>query len=59
MKRAILFSLFAALVVFAGGDALAQTAEPTFSVNLGTGDGLTARGGMGSFAARDVAGYWG
>lgn len=44
MKRAILISLFAALVMFGAGDAFAQTAaDPTLNINLGTGDGLTAR----------------
>lgn len=44
MKRAILFSLFAALIVFGAGDAFAQqAADPTLNINLGTGDGLTAR----------------
>jgi flagellar biosynthesis protein FliP len=43
VKRAILISLFAALALFAGGDAFAQNAEPALAINLGTGDGLTAR----------------
>lgn len=44
MKRALLFSLFAALVVFGAGDAFAQqAADPTLNINLGSGDGLTAR----------------
>ncbi len=43
MKRAIVFITLALLFVFSAGDAMAQTAEPTLSVNLGTGDGLTAR----------------
>ncbi|MEQ1708986.1 MAG: flagellar type III secretion system pore protein FliP [Terricaulis sp.] len=43
VKRALLFSVFAALLVFGAGDAFAQNAEPAVSVNLGTGEGLTAR----------------
>jgi flagellar biosynthetic protein FliP len=43
VKRAILISLFAALALFAGGDAFAQDATPALAINLGTGDGLTAR----------------
>lgn len=43
MKRILFLGLVAALVVFGGGDALAQTADPTLNINLGTGDGLTAR----------------
>lgn len=43
MKRALLFTLVAALALSGAGDALAQAAEPTLNVNLGTGEGLTAR----------------
>ncbi|MEZ5996577.1 MAG: flagellar type III secretion system pore protein FliP [Hyphomonadaceae bacterium] len=43
MKRALLLGLIAAFALFAGGDAFAQNAEPALSLNLGTGDGLTAR----------------
>ncbi|WP_395645416.1 flagellar type III secretion system pore protein FliP [Terricaulis sp.] len=43
MKRAIFFSLLLAFALFAGGDAFAQNAEPALSINLGTGEGLTAR----------------
>lgn len=43
MKHAILFTLFGALALFSGGDAFAAAAEPALSINLGTGDGLTAR----------------
>ncbi|HVY86915.1 MAG TPA: flagellar type III secretion system pore protein FliP [Caulobacterales bacterium] len=44
MKRVLLTALFCALVMFAGGDAHAQAAaNPTLSINLGTGEGLTAR----------------
>lgn len=43
MKRALLISLLAAFALFGAGDAFAQNAEPALSINLGTGDGLTAR----------------
>ena len=43
MKRALLFSLVAGLVVLGAGEAFAQAAEPTLNINLGTGEGLTAR----------------
>jgi flagellar biosynthetic protein FliP len=45
VKRILFLGLVAALVVFGAGDALAQTstADPTLNINLGTGDGLTAR----------------
>lgn len=42
MKRALLFTVIAALALAGAPDALAQ-AEPTLNVNLGTGEGLTAR----------------
>ena len=42
MKRALLFSLMAAFALFGAGDAFAA-AEPALSINLGTGEGLTAR----------------
>ncbi|HVV31852.1 MAG TPA: flagellar type III secretion system pore protein FliP [Vitreimonas sp.] len=45
MKRSILIALLLGLVVFGAGDAFAQqsAANPTLNINLGTGDGLTAR----------------
>jgi flagellar biosynthetic protein FliP len=43
VKRFVLFALFAMLASLGAGDAFAQAAEPTLSINLGTGDGLTAR----------------
>ncbi len=46
MKRAILIALFASLIVFGAHDAWAQNApqgDPTLNINLGSGDGLTAR----------------
>lgn len=43
MKRALLIGLLATLALLGAGDAFAQNAEPALSVNLGTGDGLTAR----------------
>jgi flagellar biosynthetic protein FliP len=43
MKRALLLALIAAFGVFGAGDAFAQSAEPALSINLGTGEGLTAR----------------
>jgi flagellar biosynthetic protein FliP len=43
MKRAWLIALLATLALFGAGDAFAQNADPTLSVNLGTGEGLTAR----------------
>ena len=44
MKRAIFFSVLCAFALFAGGDAFAQAAaQPAVSINLGTGEGLTAR----------------
>ena len=43
MKRALLIGVLAALALLGAGDAFAQNAEPALSVNLGTGDGLTAR----------------
>jgi len=44
VKRTIVIALMLGLVVFSAGDALAQTASnPTLNINLGTGDGLTAR----------------
>lgn len=43
MKRWIAFITLALLISFSAGDAFAQAADPTLNVNLGTGDGLTAR----------------
>ncbi len=43
MKRAVLFSLFLAMALFGVGDAFAQDTAPALSINLGTGEGLTAR----------------
>ena len=46
MKRAILIALFASLIAFGAHDAWAQAApagNPTLNIDLGTGDGLTAR----------------
>jgi flagellar biosynthetic protein FliP len=43
VKRALMISLFAAVALFGAGDAFAQSADPTLNINLGTGDGLTAR----------------
>lgn len=43
MKRALLLAAFIGLALFGGGDAFAQSADPTLNINLGTGDGLTAR----------------
>ena len=43
MKRALLISLLAAVALFGAGDAFAQNADPTLNINLGAGDGLTAR----------------
>ena len=43
MKRALLISLLAAVALFGAGDASAQNADPTLNINLGAGDGLTAR----------------
>ncbi len=43
MKRALFVSVLAAFALFGAGDAFAQNAEPALSINLGTGEGLTAR----------------
>lgn len=44
MTLALRLLVFAFAVLFCmGGDAFAQTAEPAVSINLGTGEGLTAR----------------
>lgn len=38
-----LAGLFAAFALFGAGDAYAQAVEPALNINLGTGEGLTAR----------------
>ncbi len=43
MKRALPFAIVVCLALLGAGDAFAQNAEPALSLNLGTGDGLTAR----------------
>jgi flagellar biosynthetic protein FliP len=43
MKRALLIGLVVSLALLAGGQAFAQEADPTLAINLGTGEGLTAR----------------
>jgi len=43
MKRAVLFALLAGFVLLGAGDAFAQPVEPALNINLGTGEGLTAR----------------
>src|SRR5262249_36678029 len=47
VKQAIFIALIASLIAFGAHDALAQTAQtapaPTLNINLGSGDGLTAR----------------
>jgi len=43
VKRAVMVSILAGFVLFGVGDAFAQGAEPALSINLGTGEGLTAR----------------
>jgi flagellar biosynthesis protein FliP len=43
VNRALLFTIISALAFAGAGDAFAQAAEPTLNINLGTGDGLTAR----------------
>jgi flagellar biosynthetic protein FliP len=39
----VLIGLLAAVALCGGGDAFAQSADPTVALNLGTGEGLTAR----------------
>jgi flagellar biosynthesis protein FliP len=43
VKRTLWLAVFAALMLVSAGDAAAQSADPTLNINLGTGDGLTAR----------------
>ncbi len=43
MKRSVLFALLACFALVAGGDAFAQPIQPAINIDLGTGEGLTAR----------------